>query len=115
MNHEVNVVQKHPVGLVVALDMGGTDSGLPESLLYLIRDGLNLPRVATGTDKKIIGECSRGLIHLQDGDILGLFGLGGLYGFQQLGHGYVLFGHQLSASYDTSNSTFPYFYNVPVR
>ncbi len=79
MNYEVNVVQQHPVSLVVALDMGGMDSGLPESLLYLIRDGLNLPRVATRADEKVIGERPGGLVHLQDGDVFGLFGFGRLY------------------------------------
>ena len=93
MNHEVNVVQQYPVGLVVALDVGRADSGLSESLLYLIRDGLNLPRVATRADNEVIGECSGGLIHLQNGDFLGLFGFGCLYGFHHLGHGWVLFGH----------------------
>jgi hypothetical protein len=87
VNHEVHVIQQHPVSLLVALDRVGVDSGLPESLLHLIRDGLNLPRVATRADYEVIGECSRGLIHLQNGDILGLFGFGGLNGFLQLGHG----------------------------
>lgn len=94
MNHEVNVVQQHPVGLVIALDMGGTDSGLPESLLYLIRDGLNLPGVATRADDKIIGECPGGFVHLQDSDVFGLFGFGRLYRVEYLGHSRVLFfGH----------------------
>ncbi len=94
MNHEVDIVQQHPVGLAVALDMGGTDPGLPESLLYLIRDGLNLPRVATRADDEVIGECPGGFIHLQDGDIFGFFGLGGLYCVEQLGHSRIcFFGH----------------------
>ena len=79
MNHEVNVIQQHPLGLVIALDMSGTDSGLPESLLYLIRDGLNLPRVATRADNEVIGKCPGSLIHLQDGDVLGFLGLSGLH------------------------------------
>ena len=79
MNHEVNVVQQYPVGLVVALDVGRADSGLSESLLYLIRDGLNLPRVATRADDKIIGERPGGLVHFQDGDVFGLFGFGRVY------------------------------------
>ncbi len=93
MNDKVHVVQQHPVGLLVALDRGGTDSSLSESLLYLIRDGLNLPRVATGADNKVIGERSRGLVHLQYGDFFSLLGFGCLYGFQQLGHGWILLGH----------------------
>jgi hypothetical protein len=79
VNHEVNVIQQHPLGLVVALDMSRADSGLPESLLYLIRDGLNLPRVATRADDKVVGERPGGLIHLQDGDVFGLLGFGRVY------------------------------------
>ena len=95
MNHKVHVVQKHPVGLAVALDMGGSDSALRESLLYLIRDGLNLPRVATRADDKIISEGPRVLIHLQNGDFFGLFGLRRVDSLKHLGHSRVRlrFGH----------------------
>jgi len=79
VDHEVNVIEQHPLRLVVALDVGGADSGFPESLLYLIRDGLNLPRVATRADDKVVGERPGGLVHLQDGDVFGLFGFGRLY------------------------------------
>jgi len=79
VNHEVNIVQQYPVGLVIAFDVGRTDSGLPESLLYLIRDGLNLSGVATRADDKVISKRSGGLIHLQNGDVFGLLGFGGLY------------------------------------
>lgn len=79
MNHEVDVIQQYPVSLLVALDVGGADSVLPESLLYLIRDGLNLPGVATRTDDKVISKRPRGLVHLQNGDVFGLFGFGRLY------------------------------------
>ena len=79
MNHEVNVIQEHPVGLAVTLDVGGMDPGLPESLLYLIRDGLNLPRVATRADDEVISKRPGGLVHLQNGDVFGFFGFGGLH------------------------------------
>ena len=91
MNHKVHVVQQHPVGLVIALDMGGADSGLSESLLYLIRDGLNLSGVATRADDKVISERPGGLIHLQDGDVFGLFGFGRLYRVEYLSHSRVRF------------------------
>jgi hypothetical protein len=81
VDHEVNIVQQHPLSLLVALDRVGMDSGLPESLLYLIRDGLNLPWVATRTDDEVIGECSGGLVHLQYGDVFGLLGLSRVYRF----------------------------------
>ena len=95
MNHEVHVVQQDPVGLAVPFDVFRVETGLRESLLYLIRDGLNLPRVATRTDDEVIGECSGGLIHLQNRDFLGLFGFGCLYSFQQLGHSWIFLGHLL--------------------
>ena len=74
MNHEIDVVQQDPFGLLVALDVRGADAGLPESLLYFIGDGLNLPGVATGANNKEVGEAARGLVQLEDGLILGLFG-----------------------------------------
>ena len=79
MNHEVDVIQKHPLGLAIPLDVGGTNPGLPESLLYLIRDGLNLPRVATRADDEVISKRPGRFVHFQDGDIFGFFGLGGLH------------------------------------
>ena len=75
MDHEINVVQQDPFGLPVALHVRGPDAGLPESLLYLIGDGLNLPRVATGTNNKEIGKPAGGLVERQNGQILSLFGL----------------------------------------
>jgi hypothetical protein len=47
MHHEVHIIQKYPLSLMVAFDMSGSDPGLTESLLNFIRDGLYLPRVAT--------------------------------------------------------------------
>ena len=97
MNYKVNVVQQYPVGLLVALDVGRVDPGLSESLLYLIRDGLNLPGVATRADDKVIGERPGGFVHLQDGDVFGLFGFGRLYRVEYLSHSRVRFlGHSFS-------------------
>ena len=79
MNHKIHVVQKHPLSLVIAFHVGRADPGFPESLLYLIRDGLNLSGVATRADDKIIGKRPGSLVHLQDSDIFGLFGFGRLH------------------------------------
>ena len=48
--------------------------GLTQSLLDLIRDGLNLPRVATAANDEVIGEPAVGFIKFQQGDIGRLFG-----------------------------------------
>jgi hypothetical protein len=79
VNHKVHVIQQHPLGLVISLDVGRADSGFPESLLYLIRDGLNLSGVATRADDKKISKRPGGFVHLQNGDVLGLFRFGRLY------------------------------------
>lgn len=89
MNHEVHVIQEHPLSLGIALDVGGADSGFRESLLYLIRDGLNLPRVATRTDDEVISEGTGGLVHLQNRDFFGLFRFCGVDCFQHLSHSRV--------------------------
>lgn len=67
MDHEIHIVQQDPLGLVVALNVGRMQARLRESLLYLIRDGLNLPGVATAGDYKIIGEGWGVAVHLEDG------------------------------------------------
>ena len=93
MNHEVRVIQQYPVGLAIALDMGRADTAFRESLLYLIRDGLNLPRVATRADDEVIRKGTGGLIHLQNGDFFGLLGFGCVHCLKQLGHSRVFLGH----------------------
>ena len=64
MHYKIDVIEQHPFGLFVAFDVGRSGAGLPESLLYLIGDGLNLPRVATGANNKKIGKPAGGLVEL---------------------------------------------------
>jgi hypothetical protein len=77
VDYEIHVIEQHPLRLAVAFHMGGMETHAGESLLYFIRDGLDLPRVATAGNDKIIGERRRLSVHLQDGEILCLFRLGG--------------------------------------
>ena len=64
MNYKIDVIEQHPLGLVVAFLVGRFDPRSGESLLYLIGDGLNLPGVATGANNKIVSERPGPLIHL---------------------------------------------------
>jgi len=84
MDYKIDVIEQHPFGLFVALDVRRADPGLPESLLYLIGDGLNLPRVATGANNEEIGESARGLVQLEYRKLLGLFRLARLHRFIHL-------------------------------
>src|SRR5919198_5777157 len=77
MDHKIHVVEQYPLGLTVPFDMSGVQPHARESLLYLIRDGLDLARVATADDDKIISEGGGFLVHLQDSDVFRLLRLGG--------------------------------------
>src|SRR5207248_2164209 len=83
VDHKIHVVQQDPLSLVVTLNVRRAQTRPGESLLYLIRDGLYLPRVATARNYKIVGEDGGVAVHLQQGEIFGLFFLGGA---DRLGH-----------------------------
>lgn len=97
MDHEVHVVQQDPLRLFVALDVGGPQTGAGESLLHLIRDGLNLPRVATGANNEIIGEAAGRLVQFEHGEVLGFFFLGGGQRIGDLPLQFILLRHETSA------------------
>lgn len=97
MDHEVHVVQQHPLRLLIALDMSGPQPGAGESLLYFIRDGLNLPRVATGADDEIIGEAAGRLVQLEHGEVFGFLFLGGGHGIGDLPLQFSFLRHETSA------------------
>jgi len=78
VDHEVHVIEQYPLRLLVPFHVGRLQPGLCESLLYLIRDGLNLPGVAAGTDYEIVGKRPAVLSQLQNRDIAGFFGVTGL-------------------------------------
>lgn len=84
MDHEIHVVEQYPLSLLVALDVCRTRACLCESLLYFIRDGLNLPRVATRTDHEVVGKAARRLVEFQNGKAFSLFALGGGQGLENL-------------------------------
>ncbi len=69
MHDEVHIVQQDPLGLAVPFGMGGAQAGFRESLLNFIRDGLDLPRVATRADDKVIGEATVRLVQFERGDV----------------------------------------------
>jgi len=97
VDHEIHIVQQDPLRLFVALDMGGLQPGAGESLLYLIRDGLNLPRVATGANNEIIGEAAGGFVQLEHSEILGFLFLGGRQGIGDLPLQFIFLRHETSA------------------
>ena len=66
MNYKVDIIEQYPLRLVVTFHVRRPLPGAAESLLYLIRDGLNLPGVATRAHHKIIGEGAGRLVQLQD-------------------------------------------------
>ncbi len=94
MHDKVYVIQQDPLGLVVPLDMRRADACVTESLLDFIGDGLNLSRVATRADKKIVGEGAAGFVQFQHRDFLSLLLLGSADRFQYLVSDFGSFGHE---------------------
>ena len=66
MNYKIDVIEQYPLRLVVTFNVRRPFPSTTESLLYLIRDGLNLPRVATRADDKKICERAGRFIQLKN-------------------------------------------------
>ena len=77
MDYEIHVIEQDPIGLAVPLDVGRVETRLRESLLYLIRDGLDLARVATAANNKVVGKPGGSLVQFENGDVASLLGFGG--------------------------------------
>ncbi len=103
MHDKIHVIQQDPLGLVVPFRVGRTQASLCESLLYLIRDGLNLPRVATRADDKIVGKAAVRLVEFERGNVSRLLLFAGGYGggdlVLEVGLGGFRFGHRPSVSF----------------
>jgi hypothetical protein len=83
MDYEIHIVKQHPVGLVITLDVRRPQAFPRESLLYLIRDGLNLPRVATAANDEKVGKAAGGFVEFEQSDIGGLLGFTGVQHVQE--------------------------------
>ena len=66
MNYKIDVIEQYPLRLVIAFNVRRPFPSATESLLYLIRDGLNLPRVATRADDKKICERAGCFVQLKN-------------------------------------------------
>jgi len=84
VNYKIYIIEQHPLRLLVAFDIRRPLTGTAESLLYLIRDGLNLPRVATRADNKEICERAGILVQFQNCDVFGFLIFAGVNGFEHL-------------------------------
>ena len=59
MHDEIEVIEQHPLGPVVALDVGRLDAVLGQRIDDAVRDGANLTRVGAGANQKEVGEPGR--------------------------------------------------------
>ena len=80
VDHEVHVVNEHPLGLVVAFDVRGAEASAFETEFDFVGNGLNLARVGTAAQNEIVGEGSGTLLHFENGKLLGFFFEAGLDG-----------------------------------
>jgi len=69
MHHQVDVIEQHPLGLVVPLDVRRAQPETLELLLDLIGDGLDLARVAAGAHDEVVGESTGRGIEMEDRDV----------------------------------------------
>jgi hypothetical protein len=99
VDYKIDVIEQHPLRLVVALNVRRPFSRATESLLYLIRDGLNLPRVATRADDKKICERAGRFVQLKNRQVFGFFVFARVNRFQYLGSAGIDFpGHSTSSN-----------------
>src|SRR6202044_3219620 len=68
VDDEVDIVDKDPLALSIALDLRGPDSSIFQAAFYFIGNGLYLPRVGAAAQDEIVGKCSGAFFHLQDGE-----------------------------------------------
>ena len=80
MDDKVHIVDQHPFGLGVALDMGWAQSCGFEPQFDLIGNGLYLAGIRPAAQNKIIGKGTGTFFHLQDGKFFGFLIEAGLDG-----------------------------------
>src|SRR5919109_485589 len=77
VHHDVDVVQEPPAGIALTFAPRRTDAEpLPKDPLDLLDDAADLAAGHRRADHEVIGDHDQ-LAHIEDGDVLGLFGGGG--------------------------------------
>jgi hypothetical protein len=59
VDYYVDVVQENPVALLQAFHAQGFDPGLPQGLLQVLGQGLNVSLGGSGTDDEIVSETGK--------------------------------------------------------
>lgn len=89
MHDEIRVVEQHPLGLAVSLDMQRIQTGSFQPKLYLVRDRLDLAWVGAAADDEVIRECPRTFFKFENREFFGFLVLAGGDGFRYLALGFV--------------------------
>jgi hypothetical protein len=84
MDYEIDVIQQHPLRLLITFNMRRVLAGALKPQLDLFGNGLDLPGVAPAAHHKIIGEGPRILFQFENRDLFGFLVLRGGYGFEDL-------------------------------
>ena len=79
MDDDIAVVHQNPVCGAVALYLAAWAAGLCESLLHIVRHGLNLAGVRSVCDYEIISQ-DRNVPDIYDFNVFSFFFFDGLYG-----------------------------------
>src|SRR5579864_3765276 len=84
VNDKVDVVEQNPLSLFVSLDIVGAEACGLKAEFDLVGDGLNLPRVGTAAQNKVVGKRARAFLHFQNGELFGFFLEAGVNGGSDL-------------------------------
>jgi len=78
VDYKVDIINQHPLGLVVALDVCRAQSRVFQAQFYFVGNGLNLPRISPAAQHEVVGKRSRPFLHFQDTEFFALFFKAGL-------------------------------------
>jgi hypothetical protein len=80
VDYKIHIIDQHPFGLGITLDVRRAQAGLLQAQLDFIGNGLHLPRIGSAAKHKVVGKRSRPFFHFQDAEFFGLFFQAGLNG-----------------------------------
>ncbi len=90
MYNEIDVIEKHPISLLVSFNVDRTLPGLLQAQFYFIGDSLNLTRIGSAANQKVVGESAGSFLELEDCDFFRFLLLAGAEGFLYLSFEIVL-------------------------
>jgi hypothetical protein len=82
--HKIHVIEQHPLGLLVTLDVSRPQPGPFQAQFHFVRNGLDLAGIGPAAHYEVVGERSRPFFQFQYGDFFRLLFQAGTDGFGDL-------------------------------